>query len=134
MDVATGRHQAVTGASSFSGLEIAGKPAILLDIVLLGPMEQAGLALAATLGANYSVKPRQVQCTQQLLPSQSGMQGAHDLGYSDVGGMWRSKYDMPPDAFAAEVDRHVGGHLRGSRQGRIHPTQHERSLPGRSVR
>jgi peptidyl-dipeptidase A len=32
-------------------------------------------------------------------------QGAHDLGYSDVGGMWRSKYDMPPDAFAAEVDR-----------------------------
>ena len=32
MDVATGRHQAVTGASSFSGLEIAGKPATLVAI------------------------------------------------------------------------------------------------------
>ena len=32
-------------------------------------------------------------------------QGARDLGYADVGAMWRSKYDMPPDAFAAEVDR-----------------------------
>ena len=32
-------------------------------------------------------------------------QGARDLGYPDVGAMWRSKYDMPPDAFAAEIDR-----------------------------
>ncbi|HEX7830437.1 MAG TPA: M2 family metallopeptidase [Thermoanaerobaculia bacterium] len=32
-------------------------------------------------------------------------QGARDLGYSDVGAMWRTKYDMPPDAFATEVDR-----------------------------
>ena len=32
-------------------------------------------------------------------------QGARELGYSDVGTMWRSNYDMPPEAFAAEVDR-----------------------------
>jgi peptidyl-dipeptidase A len=32
-------------------------------------------------------------------------QGAKELGYSDVGAMWRSKYDMQPDAFAAEMDR-----------------------------
>jgi peptidyl-dipeptidase A len=32
-------------------------------------------------------------------------EGARELGYADVGAMWRSKYDMPPDAFAAEVDR-----------------------------
>ncbi|MEO8504121.1 MAG: M2 family metallopeptidase [Acidobacteriota bacterium] len=32
-------------------------------------------------------------------------QGARDLGFKDVGAMWRSKYDMPPDAFAAELDR-----------------------------
>jgi peptidyl-dipeptidase A len=31
--------------------------------------------------------------------------GARDLGYPDVGTMWRSKYDMPPEAFAAEMDR-----------------------------
>jgi peptidyl-dipeptidase A len=32
-------------------------------------------------------------------------EGARDLGYKDVGVLWRSKYDMPPDAFAAELDR-----------------------------
>jgi peptidyl-dipeptidase A len=32
-------------------------------------------------------------------------EGAKDLGYKDVGVMWRSNYDMSPDAFAAEVDR-----------------------------
>ncbi len=31
--------------------------------------------------------------------------GARQLGFKDAGAMWRSKYDMPPDAFAAEVDR-----------------------------
>ncbi len=31
--------------------------------------------------------------------------GARELGYSDLGAMWRSKYDMPPDAFAKELDR-----------------------------
>jgi peptidyl-dipeptidase A len=31
--------------------------------------------------------------------------GAKELGFSDVGAMWRSKYDMSPDAFAKEVDR-----------------------------
>ena len=32
-------------------------------------------------------------------------EGARELGYKDAGALWRSKYDMPPDAFAAEVDR-----------------------------
>ncbi|MBK5910812.1 peptidyl-dipeptidase [Rhodothalassium salexigens] len=32
-------------------------------------------------------------------------QGAGDLGYDDTGVLWRSKYDMDPDAFAADVDR-----------------------------
>jgi peptidyl-dipeptidase A len=32
-------------------------------------------------------------------------QGARELGYRDAGAMWRSKYDMPPDQFSAEVDR-----------------------------
>jgi len=31
--------------------------------------------------------------------------GAKDLGFADVGAMWRSKYDMPPEAFAEDVDR-----------------------------
>src|SRR5687767_1108696 len=32
-------------------------------------------------------------------------QGAKELGYSDTGAMWRSRYDMPPDQFAAMTDR-----------------------------
>ncbi len=32
-------------------------------------------------------------------------EGAKDLGYKDLGAMWRSKYDMKPDAFATEMDR-----------------------------
>jgi peptidyl-dipeptidase A len=32
-------------------------------------------------------------------------EGARDLGYKDTGALWRSKYDMDPDAFAAELDR-----------------------------
>lgn len=31
--------------------------------------------------------------------------GARALGFADTGAMWRSKYDMPPDAFATELDR-----------------------------
>jgi peptidyl-dipeptidase A len=32
-------------------------------------------------------------------------QGAREMGFADTGAMWRSNYDMPPDQFAAEVDR-----------------------------
>src|SRR5262249_19016237 len=31
--------------------------------------------------------------------------GARELGFADTGAMWRSKYDMPPDAFTGELDR-----------------------------
>lgn len=31
--------------------------------------------------------------------------GAKELGFADSGAMWRSKYDMAPDAFARELDR-----------------------------
>jgi peptidyl-dipeptidase A len=31
--------------------------------------------------------------------------GARELGFADTGAMWRSRYDMAPDAFARELDR-----------------------------
>jgi len=34
-----------------------------------------------------------------------GNEGAKELGFADMGAMWRSKYDMPPDAYARELDR-----------------------------
>ncbi len=32
-------------------------------------------------------------------------QGARELGFADMGALWRSKYDMAPEAFVAEVER-----------------------------
>ena len=32
-------------------------------------------------------------------------EGSKELGYADTGALWRSKYDMPAAAFAAETDR-----------------------------
>jgi len=32
-------------------------------------------------------------------------QGARELGFADLGALWRAKYDMDPDAFEAELDR-----------------------------
>ncbi|MDT0574796.1 M2 family metallopeptidase [Croceicoccus sp. F390] len=34
-----------------------------------------------------------------------GNEGAKELGFADVGAMWRSGYDMTPDQFAAETER-----------------------------
>jgi len=34
-----------------------------------------------------------------------GDEGSRDLGYKDVGALWRANYDMPPDLFAKEMDR-----------------------------
>lgn len=34
-----------------------------------------------------------------------GDKGSRELGYSDVGVIWRSMYDMPPDKFAKETER-----------------------------
>ncbi|MBW8902360.1 MAG: M2 family metallopeptidase, partial [Massilia sp.] len=31
--------------------------------------------------------------------------GARAMGYADTGALWRSRYDMAPDAFAAEMER-----------------------------
>lgn len=32
-------------------------------------------------------------------------EGAHELGFADLGAMWRSNYDMPPDDFTKEASR-----------------------------
>src|SRR5688500_9376029 len=32
-------------------------------------------------------------------------EGAKGMGFADTGALWRSNYDMDPDAFAAETDR-----------------------------
>jgi peptidyl-dipeptidase A len=38
-------------------------------------------------------------------------EGAREIGFADTGALWRSAYDMPPEAFVAETDR-LWGQLR----------------------
>ena len=38
-------------------------------------------------------------------PDRDRQPGRQELGYPDTGAMWRSRYDMPPDEFAAMTDR-----------------------------
>src|ERR1700694_681765 len=38
-----------------------------------------------------------------------GNEGARQLGYADVGALWRSNYDMPPDQFAKEEEILIRG-------------------------
>jgi peptidyl-dipeptidase A len=40
-----------------------------------------------------------------------GDKGSRELGFADAGALWRSNYDMPPDAFEKELDR-LWGQLR----------------------
>ncbi len=47
-------------------------------------------------------KPMKADYTQLVTIANAG---ARDLGYADLGAMWRSGYDMPPDQFARLIDR-----------------------------
>ncbi len=51
----------------------------------------------------HSVAPPMRDEYQRLV--ELANEGARELGYKDTGALWRSKYDMEPDAFAAELDR-----------------------------
>ncbi|WP_144394330.1 M2 family metallopeptidase [Pleionea sediminis] len=49
------------------------------------------------------VSPQMKEPYQRLV--EIANEGAKDLGFKDLGAMWRSHYDMDPDAFAQEMDR-----------------------------
>jgi len=58
--------------------------------------------LDAWVGWHAISKPVRQPFTQYVALANKG---ARELGFADTGAMWREKYDMPPDAFAAEMDR-----------------------------
>lgn len=72
-----------------------------LEDVLKDSRDPKALLLAWT--GWHSIAPPMRAEYQRLV--ELANEGAHELGYKDVGALWRSKYDMPPDAFAAELDR-----------------------------
>jgi peptidyl-dipeptidase A len=56
----------------------------------------------AWLGWHAIARPMRPQYEQFVALANKG---ARELGFADTGAMWRSQYDMTPDAFAAELDR-----------------------------
>ncbi len=62
----------------------------------------AAKLLDAWKGWHETARPIRADYTRYI---ELANQGARELGFKDSGAMWRSKYDMEPDAFAKEVDR-----------------------------
>ncbi len=50
-----------------------------------------------------TVSPKMRPLYEEMV--QIANEGSQELGYKDTGAMWRSKYDMPADDFAKEMDR-----------------------------
>jgi peptidyl-dipeptidase A len=51
----------------------------------------------------HAIAPPMRQRYRRLV--ELGNEGAKEMGFADVGAMWRSNYDMPPDDFSKELDR-----------------------------
>jgi peptidyl-dipeptidase A len=51
----------------------------------------------------HTVSPPMRPLYQRLV--ELGNEGAKDIGFKDVGELWRSRYDMTPDAFEQEMER-----------------------------
>ena len=58
--------------------------------------------LSAWEGWHAIAPPMRQRYTRMV---QLANKGAQEVGFADVGAMWRSNYDMPPDDFAKEMDR-----------------------------
>lgn len=63
------------------------------DPVMTRAMWEGWMGIARPMKSDY---------TKLVAAANTGAQG---LGYKDTGALWRSGYDMEPDAFAAETDR-----------------------------
>ncbi len=68
----------------------------------LANSRDAGQLLEAWRGWHAISRPMRKDFTRY---ADLANQGARELGFRDNGAMWRSKYDMAPDAFAKEMDR-----------------------------
>jgi len=69
---------------------------------ILAQSRDAKELLEAWTGWHAISKPMRKEYTRFVALSNKG---AQQLGFKDTGALWRSKYDMPPDAFAREMDR-----------------------------
>ena len=69
---------------------------------LMATNRDAKTLLAAWTGWHAIAKPMRQDFARYVALANKG---AQQLGFQDDGAMWRSKYDMPPAEFSAELDR-----------------------------
>ena len=81
-----------------------GKPCLDVNAVgrLMATNRNPGELKRAWIGWHAVGAPMRERYARMV---QLGDEGSRDLGYTDVGALWRSDYDMPPDQFAKEMDR-----------------------------
>lgn len=73
-----------------------------LSQVLADPKSSYDEQLDAWNGWHAAFKPMRADYQQFTALVNDG---AREMGFADAGALWRSGYDMPPDAFQAETDR-----------------------------
>ncbi len=87
-----------TGKFAFKGKQIT-----LNDAEDILAKSQDPAELKAAWEGWHSISPVMTADYAQLV--ELANEGSRQLGYKDTGALWRSGYDMDPDAFAAETDR-----------------------------
>jgi len=87
-----------TGKFAFKGKQIT-----LNDAEDILARSQDPAELKAAWEGWHSISPVMTADYAQLV--ELANEGSRQLGYKDTGALWRSGYDMEPDAFAAETDR-----------------------------
>jgi peptidyl-dipeptidase A len=73
------------------------------DVTKIMAASRDGKTLRAAWEGWHTVAPPMKKDYQRFVELSN--KGARELGFADTGAMWRSKYDMPPDAFTKELDR-----------------------------
>jgi peptidyl-dipeptidase A len=58
--------------------------------------------LAAWKGWHDTARPARAEYAKMV---ELGNEGAQELGFANLGDLWKSRYDMPPDAFEKEIAR-----------------------------
>jgi peptidyl-dipeptidase A len=91
------------GAMYGSGFDATGKKHDLIALSnTLAAAEDPEAMLNAWLDWRKVSPPMKQDYTRLV---EIANEGAKDLGFKDLGALWRSNYDMEPDAFAEEMDR-----------------------------
>ena len=92
----------LSSAFSATKVDIGGEKLVINDLEDRLRTERDPKA-SAEIWLKWHDAARPMKADYQKLVTLSD-EGARELGYPDAGALWRSWYDMPPDAFAAKAD------------------------------